>query len=719
MKLIKESIALNEDNNLELTKLVLNTIDSNIDDIEGTVEKLFDILVPPTGNAESTAGELTRAISKLIYRYYNDGDVFYKGYGIETCGNAIAFIVEKLESLDSTAGNMQQIIERVAENEYKDEKYETFLLDIADSILYLIAENPELITDNTNENMYDTNAYWIEELEPRYEEVFDIPYRIEDHINAGNIEIDEIANWEEFRDITIEDQRDQVYLSNMTEEQLEDITDNWNRWMNQWANDLDEEFGIPGLDESLKEGNMNRYKVDYTIRDRNKYGLHFKKGTRTVTATTEVEAKEKIEQDLVDKIYVDNIKLVESLTEGAANFGTNKFFNLSSPKEEFDEDNYDFDPYEDGYLFIKDQLEGLGNYIKVEPGYYEGYYIDVRFDDVEDFLNEIKDEEFYNFSDYEINPNELLEEANKRINEIKEALTKSIQYGYLTNYAVSYRFSSGETGYQLINETKKDLELFNKEITDFAKEVKEEILKNIDKGSYPYNITIFGWNDRAEQFTDVEYVEEVYDLEEAKKITEIKIDKAFRYYDDVYAEVRDKDGNVVHTTKIDLEEAADPKALKKLGMPTKAEAENIDIKHPTKDEAEKELKLKDERTFELDKAFAGKLKEEIDVEGLKAQIKELEELEDKTVEQFTELKNLQDKLNLKEEKTDNTLIIKQALVDLDNEDYHDLVNMYEAITLTEKERLELANLLSGKGDIIEVYDFLVTRLNETFNYEFK
>jgi hypothetical protein len=46
----------------------------------GKYQKAYDhfwkILIPKSGNAETPYGEVLRLISKIYYRYYNDGDVY-------------------------------------------------------------------------------------------------------------------------------------------------------------------------------------------------------------------------------------------------------------------------------------------------------------------------------------------------------------------------------------------------------------------------------------------------------------------------------------------------------------------------------------------------------------------------------------------------------------------------------------------------------------------
>lgn len=55
---------------------------------------LFEKLVPSEGPASTVEGEMIRAISRIGYRYFNDGDYFYQGYGCETAGPAHAYLVK-------------------------------------------------------------------------------------------------------------------------------------------------------------------------------------------------------------------------------------------------------------------------------------------------------------------------------------------------------------------------------------------------------------------------------------------------------------------------------------------------------------------------------------------------------------------------------------------------------------------------------------------------
>lgn len=70
------------------------------------LDTLFDELVPCSGQADSLAGELVRAVMRIGYRYYNDGDQIGIGYGKETCNPAARFLIQKApkEVADLTAG---------------------------------------------------------------------------------------------------------------------------------------------------------------------------------------------------------------------------------------------------------------------------------------------------------------------------------------------------------------------------------------------------------------------------------------------------------------------------------------------------------------------------------------------------------------------------------------------------------------------------------------
>ena len=74
-------------------------------DLEARNDALYSKLVPGMGNAGTMEGEILRAINKIVYRYYNDGDRYFEGYGCETAGPCHAFLVD-----DTPIGNSLKYI---------------------------------------------------------------------------------------------------------------------------------------------------------------------------------------------------------------------------------------------------------------------------------------------------------------------------------------------------------------------------------------------------------------------------------------------------------------------------------------------------------------------------------------------------------------------------------------------------------------------------------
>jgi hypothetical protein len=78
---------------------------------------LFKKLVPSNGPAETVEGEMVRAMNRIIYRCYNDGDVIGKGYGKETVDPSAKWLASRKElkgigTMLRTAAKSVRIIKR-------------------------------------------------------------------------------------------------------------------------------------------------------------------------------------------------------------------------------------------------------------------------------------------------------------------------------------------------------------------------------------------------------------------------------------------------------------------------------------------------------------------------------------------------------------------------------------------------------------------------------
>lgn len=84
-----------EEHNVD-TEKVLTSLNESLEekDISGMFDIIFDAYVPKTGKASTVGGEYARAVSKILYVFYDKGDVFYMGDGLNsTAGNAASYLM--------------------------------------------------------------------------------------------------------------------------------------------------------------------------------------------------------------------------------------------------------------------------------------------------------------------------------------------------------------------------------------------------------------------------------------------------------------------------------------------------------------------------------------------------------------------------------------------------------------------------------------------------
>ncbi len=123
---------------------ILNRIDNS----KGAdwFNKAFNYLVPSEGQSDTLAGELIRAYSKIKYRAYNDGDLFYMGYGLETCGGAAKFI-------DDNCEEAQELLGEIVTNSLDNSDYLEKIEELGDVIEHYIKTNTDLLITPNEEDM--------------------------------------------------------------------------------------------------------------------------------------------------------------------------------------------------------------------------------------------------------------------------------------------------------------------------------------------------------------------------------------------------------------------------------------------------------------------------------------------------------------------------------------------------------------------------------------
>lgn len=115
---------------------------------ETRINALFEELVPASGKADTVAGEIIRAVTRIAYRNSNDGDHVGVGYGNETCNPAARYLGE-------VAGShvQQAVIDMWGIRD--DDRYDKLVAALEEAVLAHLDEHPELKTTPNTEDMWD------------------------------------------------------------------------------------------------------------------------------------------------------------------------------------------------------------------------------------------------------------------------------------------------------------------------------------------------------------------------------------------------------------------------------------------------------------------------------------------------------------------------------------------------------------------------------------
>ncbi len=113
-------------------------------------QMLWDELVPIHGNCDTVAGEIIRAVNRVIYRFYNDGDIAGHGYGRETVNPAIRFLafILKDDTCDIIFGRFASLLNG---SYISDSEYEHLLNELTDAAILYIAHNESWEIENTRD----------------------------------------------------------------------------------------------------------------------------------------------------------------------------------------------------------------------------------------------------------------------------------------------------------------------------------------------------------------------------------------------------------------------------------------------------------------------------------------------------------------------------------------------------------------------------------------
>jgi len=143
---------------------------------------LYDKLVKGSGKSDTVEGEILRAVNRIIYRWGNDGDYFWKGYGTETVGPAISYLVN--------SSMIPQIIQSKfnaweSNNEGKNYGIKELEDLLAIALEYIERKDESEYSKNT-EDMFDYESEYQDEEEDDYDDYDDYDEEDDEYFQEGS-----------------------------------------------------------------------------------------------------------------------------------------------------------------------------------------------------------------------------------------------------------------------------------------------------------------------------------------------------------------------------------------------------------------------------------------------------------------------------------------------------------------------------------------------------
>jgi hypothetical protein len=240
-----------------------DALKSSPDNVEDKMSALFDVLVPQSGKCDTVAGEIIRAAMRILYRWFNDGDLFFLGYGFETAGPSAQYLIDIVPTVKNTLLD-------IADHEDEYPSYEDDILSVGDKIIDYVMNNPSLFG---TKNTIDSVSIPVTDFEEATFS-YDVDVSGEDFdmlMDAG------IIGWNDVRDFLDDTIRynsvfdgayieqwaaDAFTIDNLTKDGLDELEDNMDKWLADWCQEL-----ISENEELLNGDDEDEYEDDYEDED--------------------------------------------------------------------------------------------------------------------------------------------------------------------------------------------------------------------------------------------------------------------------------------------------------------------------------------------------------------------------------------------------------------------------------------------------------------------
>lgn len=123
-------------------------------DPNANLETWSDEYMPASGKANTVGGEIVRAVERILYRWWNDGDKIGRGYGKETCNPPARYIIETCPDFEMV-DDLERFLEGDRSMPFDDNGYDTWQESFKKAIENYLRSHPELFKKVNNEDMWD------------------------------------------------------------------------------------------------------------------------------------------------------------------------------------------------------------------------------------------------------------------------------------------------------------------------------------------------------------------------------------------------------------------------------------------------------------------------------------------------------------------------------------------------------------------------------------
>ena len=322
---------------------------------------LYDKLVKGQGKSDTVEGEILRAVNRIVYRWGNDGDYFWKGYGTETVGPAISYLVNS-----SMIPQVVQSKFNAWESNNEGENYGIKELEdlLAIALEYIESKDESEYSKNT-EDMFNYESEYQDEEEDDYDDYDDYDEEEDEYFQEGS------ATHDQGGDLDVGHQDDEPsmlkasafetaeYAAKLVKKLAHydkhdgevDFPNWWQKklilardYMSAAFHYLDSEEKQPAIDqlalESVSEVSLNKIQKSYdqTISIMKDLAKKYKAGDKSVVdqLKTLTITKKKLEKALDDKISGSGRDQELSINESASR-NLDEIFGALGYRQGFDE----------------------------------------------------------------------------------------------------------------------------------------------------------------------------------------------------------------------------------------------------------------------------------------------------------------------------------------------------------------------------------------------